>query len=103
MPGIQNNAVEDLTITFRKSGRYNGHHSDRGYNAIQLVNVSNCWVRNVGIENADNGIFVTESEFVTVSGVVVDSVDRTIDDGKNLNGHHALTATFDGQSVLYQK
>ena len=49
-------------------GRFQGHFTDKGYNAIQLAYAANCWVRNVRIQNADNGLLVSSTNFVTVDG-----------------------------------
>ncbi|KAL4418712.1 hypothetical protein ABPG77_000345 [Micractinium sp. CCAP 211/92] len=98
-PGISNSGVEHLTITFNSSGRYEGHFSDRGYNAVQLANSRDCWVASVRIENADNNIFLFNSSFATVSDVITSSKNRTWSDGQNLNGHHGISLTY-GQNVL---
>lgn len=57
----------------RSSGRYEGHFSDRGYNAVQLANTRDCWVASVHIENADNNIFLFNSSFATVSGAATNT------------------------------
>lgn len=50
------------------SGKYGPHLADRGYNGVQLSQLSNCWVRGVDIVDADNGVFVAGSDFVTLAG-----------------------------------
>ncbi|KAI3429764.1 hypothetical protein D9Q98_010077 [Chlorella vulgaris] len=99
-PGIQNSGIEGLTIAFRRSGKYEGHHSDRGYNGIHMASAANCWIRDIKVLHADNGIFVTKTDFTTVSDIVIDSADRTISDGLNVNGHHAISVVFNGQGNL---
>jgi hypothetical protein len=50
--------IENLNIEFPNVG-YRGHHKELGYNAIYFLgtgSVSNCWVRNVTIKNADSGL-----------------------------------------------
>ncbi|PSC76865.1 band 7 [Micractinium conductrix] len=103
LPGIEKSGVEDLTITFRNPGRFQGHFTDKGYNAIQLAYASNCWVRNVRINSSDNGLFAYSTSFTTVDNVTVTPVDRTIDDGRNVNGHHAIYAVGPGQNNLFTR
>ncbi|KAL4433832.1 hypothetical protein ABPG75_000273 [Micractinium tetrahymenae] len=98
-PGISRSGVEHLTISFDSSGRYEGHFSDRGYNALQLASARDCWIDSVRIENADNNVFLLDASFSTLSGIVTSSVDRTWSDGQAVNGHHGISLTF-GQSVL---
>lgn len=43
----------------------------KGYNAVGLYSVANCWVANVRITNADNGVHVSQSDFVTVTRVTL--------------------------------
>lgn len=50
------------------SGRYEGHFSDRGYNAINMQYVANAWVRRTTILNADNNIFLARAEFTKIAG-----------------------------------
>jgi parallel beta-helix repeat protein len=66
--------IEDLTIEFPADHAWT-HHSNyngtSGYNGIDLLDCTNCWVRNVTIKNADNGIFITDGSNNTVAGVYV--------------------------------
>lgn len=39
---------------------YLGHHKELGLNAIYLVATQDCWVKDVAIVNADNGILIEE-------------------------------------------
>ena len=54
------------TPSTRSPGRFQGHFTDKGYNAIQLAYASNCWVRNVRINSSDNGLFAYSTSFTTV-------------------------------------
>jgi parallel beta-helix repeat protein len=66
--------IEDLTIEFPADHAWT-HHSNyngtSGYNGIDLLDCTNCWVKNVTIKNADNGIFITDGSNNTVAGVYV--------------------------------
>jgi hypothetical protein len=55
LPTVQEIGVEDLTIEFPNSA-YPEHLTENGYNAIYLNTVSNCWIRNVTILDADSGV-----------------------------------------------
>lgn len=50
------------------AGRYEGHFSDRGFNAIQTVYAANSWVKNVKVENADTAVFSFFTDFSTFTG-----------------------------------
>jgi len=77
--------IEHLTIEFPLT-TYPGHFSEQGYNAIDFREVAHSWVRDVEILNADYGVNVRDSYFVTVADVVLD----TTGDRGNLVGHHGL-------------
>lgn len=52
--------------------RYGGHFTEKGYNALGLSNLHNCWVRNVRITNSDFGIKAGNTNFCTFDNIVVD-------------------------------
>jgi len=87
MPSVQEVGVEGLTMEFSGTP-YPGHFLERGYNAIYFNGVLNSWVRDVRVLNADYGVNVNGSSFVTVQDVVIDT---NFDRGP-LVGHHALTS-----------
>jgi parallel beta-helix repeat protein len=64
--------IEDLTIEFPNhtwQDNPGGYYNNSGYNGIALRFCENCWVKNVTIKNADNGIFLTSSNNVTLDGM----------------------------------
>lgn len=70
---------------------YPAHLTTKGYNAIMLNSVANCWVRSVNIVNADNGVMVTQSDFVRVDDVHLRvTAPRWTAATHGDNGHHAL-------------
>lgn len=75
--------VEDLVIRFPRTP-YPGHLKEKGYNALQLEDVVDGWVRNVRIEDADSGVFVARSRRVTVSDVTLE--------GRRM--HHGLSVSW---------
>lgn len=71
LPSVEDVGIEQLTIAFPMT-RYAGHHKEPGYNAILFQGVSNGWVRDVHIVNADCGvIFRSRSKFCTIKRVVL--------------------------------
>ena len=87
--------IEGLSIEFAGT-RYPGHFKEEGYNAIHLNGVTDSWVRDVAVRNADYGINVTGSFFVTVSDVVLDT---TVDRGSRV-GHHGLNVGGGGDQLF---
>jgi hypothetical protein len=85
-PRVSEVGIEDLSVTFPVKP-YKGHFTERGMNGIALNGVSDCWVRNVRISNADSGIFVS-GMFCTVDGLVIDS-ERPANRGTT--GHHGIS------------
>ncbi|PRW33624.1 band 7 [Chlorella sorokiniana] len=63
--------LEGFTLQFPYTP-YLGHHKELGLNAIHLVATQDCWVRDVGIVNADNGILIEESDRITIANVTLD-------------------------------
>jgi hypothetical protein len=89
MPAVEEVGVESLRIRF-PDVPYAGHLEEPGYNAIYFAQgVRDAWVREVAIENADNGILTASlTKRVTVSDLSLEG--RT--------GHHGLNVahTADG-------
>jgi pectate lyase-like protein len=93
LPTLQEIGIENLTIEFPKS-QYGGHvFQEPGYNGIYLDAVSNSWVRNVTIIDADSGIVTAPSakpfaigRFCTLEGIRLEVHWRN----KALSGHHGI-------------
>lgn len=49
--------VEGLTFSFAWS-LYNGHHLEKGFNALFLKNVADSWVRDIRTINADSSVLI---------------------------------------------
>jgi hypothetical protein len=100
-PNVREVGVENLTVQM-KATTYLGHLKEKGFNGVHFDHVANSWVRNVKVLNADFGIDVRSSQFVTVDNVVVDSSARTAGDynGQKVKGHHALNALFGGDHLF---
>lgn len=84
-PTVQEVGIESLTIEFPLT-TYPGHFDEQGYNGIDISEANNGWVRDVEVVNADYGVNIRRSEFMTITGVVL----RTSGDRGALSGHHGL-------------
>src|SRR5690606_23104827 len=84
--------IEDLTFEF-PNVPYRGHFQEDGFNPIAISGAADCWVRNVRILNADSGPFLNGSSFVTLDGLVFESVREGTKNGET--GHHGVTVGDD--------
>lgn len=83
---VENSGLESLTFEFPGTPK-NPHLQDLGYNAMVLDGVANCWIRNVEVVDADNGIFLHgASRFCTIEGFTARVQKRSTE----LTGHHAV-------------
>lgn len=71
--------IEDLQIKLPEK-RYPGHFKETGYNGIHFGKVSDCWVRNVKIQNSDTGIYLTESVGCTIDRVTLSAYPERPDE-----------------------
>ncbi|NQU47897.1 MAG: hypothetical protein HQ519_04565 [Planctomycetes bacterium] len=84
-PTVKEVGIENLSFEFPVQD-YDGHFSEPGFNAVALSGVSDCWVRNIEIKNADSGIFVG-ANFCTISGVQFESKRAP---NRDCTGHHGI-------------
>ena len=84
-PTVSEVGIEELGFEFPVRP-YEGHFTELGFNAITLVNVAHCWVRNVRVSSSDSGLFIA-AKFCTLSGLVFDS-EREPKRGDT--GHHGV-------------
>ena len=96
VPNVSEVGIEQLGFEFPHRP-YAGHFTERGANAIALVDVCDCWVRDIRIHNCDSGIFVT-GRFCSLDGIAVTS-DRQRDQQRNSTGHHGIQVTGDDNLV----
>ncbi|PRW61133.1 polyadenylate-binding 4 [Chlorella sorokiniana] len=98
---VQHSGIENLAIQFAEDV-YPEHLDTKGYNAIGLYSTANCWVSGVRIFNADNGIHVSQSDFVTIQHVVLSvTKPRWTEDTYPDNGHHALWLVRAGDVLVF--
>ncbi|KIY99225.1 hypothetical protein MNEG_8737, partial [Monoraphidium neglectum] len=73
--GVRRNhtGLSDLTIRFPGDKPYGGENREVGYNAIYMWHVAHSWISNVVFENAEIGVILDTTSFVTVSNVTFTS------------------------------
>ena len=87
---VQNSGIEDLTIQFGWK-RSKKHLREDGNNAIVLEEAAFCWVKDVGVVDADLNVVVRYSNFITVSGVEASvTKDRSNPVSRGKQGHIAI-------------
>ncbi len=84
---VEEVGVEGLGFEFPVTP-YEGHFTEKGFNAIDLGDVRNCWVRDVRIRHSDSGIFI-DGNNITLTGIVLESA-RTPDQRLQCTGHHGI-------------
>lgn len=89
-PSVDEVGIEKLGIEF-PAKPYAGHFTERGMNGIAMNGVSDCWVRDVRIANADSGVHLSGIN-CTMSGVLLSS-DRRPKNGDT--GHHGIVVAHD--------
>jgi hypothetical protein len=91
VPSVQEVGIEHLSIHFPWTP-YLGHFKEKGYNGLFFLDVADCWVNDVEIQNADFGIDLSTTNFCTVSNVTLTtSADRaTSTESRGWNGHHGI-------------
>ena len=100
-PTVTEVGVEHLSIHFPWSP-YPGHFKEKGYNAIFLQNVSQCWIDDVEIQNSDFGVDLNSTNFCTVRKVTLTtSESRAVGPGgKDGNGHHGIDVSHGTENLV---
>ncbi|MBV9926083.1 MAG: hypothetical protein JOZ96_13780 [Acidobacteria bacterium] len=101
VPAVQEFGVEHLSLHFPWTP-YPGHFKEKGYNGLFLEGVSQCWVRDVEIQNSDFGIDLNSTNFCTVSGVTLTtSADRGESrEARGASGHHGIDVSHGTENLV---
>jgi hypothetical protein len=94
-PTLAESGIEDLGFEFSGEPK-RPHLQEAGFNAIHVIGAVNCWIRNVTVTDADNGVIMNRSRFCTVEGFTARAAKR-----RGVTGHHALWATGKTQDALF--
>ncbi|KAI3429363.1 hypothetical protein D9Q98_005458 [Chlorella vulgaris] len=65
---LADSGIEGLTFSFKWSW-YAGHHLEKGWNAVEVTDSRDCWVRDIHTINADNSVTMNGVTSSTVTGV----------------------------------
>lgn len=100
-PTVREFGVEHLSLHFPWTP-YPGHFKEKGYNGLFLLNVAQCWVRDVEVENADFGLDLNSTNFCTVTGVTLTtSADRgTAPEARGASGHHGIDVSHGTENLV---
>ena len=77
------------------------HHEERGYNAIYLTNVVNCWVARVRLMNADSAVVLNNVDFTTVDAVYTGTTAGRATAASPYDGHNGLSVNY-GNDILFR-
>ena len=92
---LRESGIENLGLEFPGVPKQ-PHLKEAGYNAIELKGAVDCWIRNLTVTDADNGVIMGGSRFCTVDGFTTRASKRS-----GLTGHHAMWATSRTQDSLF--
>ncbi|KAJ9520690.1 hypothetical protein QJQ45_007551 [Haematococcus lacustris] len=88
LPDMSGVGIQGMTLRFM-SPRYPGHFVERGWNGVQFIGVSNCWIKDLTVLNADMGIMLGSTQFCTVTDVTIDADSYRMSSSAQA-GHHAI-------------
>lgn len=94
-PTVREVGIEGLRFEFPEQP-YAGHFTELGHNAIAVQGAADCWVRDIVIDNADSGLFLS-GRFCTVENVTFRSNRQPDRNGDT--GHHGISATGDDNLI----
>jgi hypothetical protein len=100
-PTVQEVGIENLSIEFPWTP-YPGHFREKGYNALSLSKVSQCWVRDIEIKNADFGLALAHTNFCTVQNLrLTVSADRAKSrEARGASGHHGIDIGHGAENLV---
>lgn len=97
-PSVEDSGIERMTVRFKHT-QVGPHHTDKGYNAIQVSNAANFWIRNVTILNADTPIYYSYTHRSVIKDVTLSVTTSRASAANHLHGHHGVCIT-EGQMNL---
>lgn len=89
---VEEVGIEDLTIQCHAPATHK-HLANQGHNGIYVDRAYNCFVKNVEIRSAENGINVAASKNVTVSQVLFTGPEQH---------HHTLACRDSSHDILFE-
>lgn len=99
-PTVSESGFERMRIEFPET-TYLDHFKEKGANAFEIRGVTDCWVRDVQIHNADLGVIFENACFNTSQGTLITSfAGRAVT--SNWTGHHAISLTHSQDNFVTQ-
>lgn len=93
---IAASGVQDLKIEMKWQAFTYG--KERGWNAIYCWNIFNSWISNVEIVNADTGISLVNSGFVTINDVLLRTTKPR---GSSVSGAYGIVQASSQANMMY--
>lgn len=98
-PVISEVGVEEMTLRM-KDHLFAAHHNEPGYSGLYFNRVVHGWVRNVRVENADNGFIGSAIKNVTVTGLQLASAGQL---PQTNPAHHGTVLRAGSHDVLFSE
>jgi hypothetical protein len=100
-PTVEELGIEHLSVRFPWSP-YPGHFKEKGYNALFFQSVSQCWVDDIEVQNADFALDFNSTNFCTIRNVTLTtSSSRAVhSDARGSNGHHGIDISHGTENLV---
>ena len=101
VPTVHEFGIEHLSVHFPWTA-YPGHFREKGYNGVFFLNLSQSWINDVEIQNADFGVDLGSTNFCTVKNVTLTtSASRAVGaDARGNNGHHGIDVNHGTENLV---
>ncbi|MFH5885422.1 glycosyl hydrolase family 28-related protein [Halalkalibaculum sp. DA3122] len=93
-PHVHDAGIENLKISFKNAHPVREHLEDVGNNGIYINRALNCYVRNVKIRNAENGLIHASAKQTTVSGIHIEGTRMHHATALRVSSHDNLISDF---------
>jgi hypothetical protein len=97
---ITESGVRDLNVVMARDTTYDpaiAHHHETGWNGVLIENAQHCFVTNVKVIDAENGIAIVASKNITVRAFSVEASDAA-----HLAQHHGTVTRLFSNDVLFE-
>lgn len=89
VPHVSHVGIKGFKVLFKYEA-YAGHHKEKGWNAVFASSLVNGWIEDLEIRNADLGVVVNNSRFVTAKKLVFN--------GRKI--HHAMSFSWSSDCLF---
>ena len=88
---LQESGLENLTLNLVNVPLEVPHLANLGYNGIYVNRAINCWVKNIKINNAENGLIISQAKNITAEKIAFTGAVKM---------HHATANRFGSADIL---